>query len=54
MKYFSKKNIKMRNNNIYNLDNELYADLKCMRFSNIQYLEDYKFSIKIFQKFARY
>jgi hypothetical protein len=46
MKYFSKKNIKMRNNNIYNLDNELYADLKCMRFSSIQYLEDYKFNFR--------
>ena len=44
--YFNKKYIKMRNNNIYNFDNQLYADIKNMRFSNIQFLENYKFNFR--------
>jgi hypothetical protein len=46
IKYFSKKNSKMRNINIYKLDNELYADIQNMRFLNINFLEDYKYNFR--------
>ena len=44
--YFQKSNLKLKNNNIFKLDNNLYADLKNYRFLNNRYLKNYKFDFK--------
>ena len=44
--YLNKYSIKIKNNNIYKLDNNLYADIKNKRFVNNKFLNNYKYNIK--------
>lgn len=46
IKYFNKNEMKIKNNNIYSLDDNLYADVKNMKFLNSKFLDDYKFNFK--------
>lgn len=45
--YLNTSTIKIRNNNIYNLDDNLYADIKNGCFINKKFLYNYKFTSKI-------
>ena len=45
--YFNKNSIKIKNNNIYKLDNNLYADIKNKRFVNNKFISNYKYNIKL-------
>lgn len=45
--YLNKNMIKVKNNNIYKLDNNLYADIKNKRFVNNKFINNYKYNIKI-------
>lgn len=45
--YFDTNLLKFKNNNIFSLDNNLYADIKNNRFINNKLLQDYKINTKI-------
>lgn len=45
--YLNNNFIRIKNNNIYSLDNNLYADIKNKRFLNQNFLEDYKYNFRI-------
>ena len=47
IKYLNNNTIKLRNNSIYNLDDDLYADIKNRCFVNKKNLNNYKFTSKI-------
>ena len=45
--YLNKNSVKIKNNNIYKLDNNLYADIKNKRFVNNKFISNYKYNIKL-------
>lgn len=46
IKYFNVNTIKLKNNNIFKLDDNFYADIKNKRFTNFNFIEDYKINFK--------
>lgn len=46
IKYFNRNYLKMKNNNIFFLDDNLYADIRNNNFVDSNFLDDYKFYFK--------